>query len=125
MSAFLLFDLKIGFEPQRAISYYLGDPQNYIPVKSFTGLLKLVLPHIFAFGLLSMVLLHFLAFTGFKEKKWLRVFIIALFITQLLEIFTPFLVLSLSSYFIYLKIASFFLYMLSFPLLFALLLYKL
>jgi len=125
VSAFLLFDLKIGFNAHDALSYYLGDSKQYIPAKTPLGLFKIVLPHIFAFALLSMVLLHFLAFTKFKDHQAVISFIVAVFVIQLLEIFTPFLVLYLSIYFIYFKIASFFLYMLSFILLFALLLYKL
>lgn len=125
ISGALLFDLKIGFESQRALSYYLGDPQNFIMAKSSYGLLKVVLAHIFAFALLSMVLLHFLAFTQFKHNKWSVFLVYLLFFVQFLEIFSPFLILWWSGFFIYLKIVSFFLYMLLVPFVFALLLYKL
>lgn len=78
--------------------------------KSSQGLLKIVLPHIFAFALLSMVLLHFLKFTNTKNKKALIVLIYALFITQFFEIFAPFFMLHISELFVYVKLFSYLVY---------------
>jgi len=58
-SAYLLFDAKIGFSYNRVLHYYQGGQALFTASKSFGGILKIILPHIFAFGLFLMVLLHF------------------------------------------------------------------
>ncbi len=111
LSAYLLFDYKIGFNYQGVVDYYLGSEENFIPAKSFSGILKIILPHIFAFALLSMVLLHFLVFTKSRYKKNTLIVIYLTFITALLEIFTPFLIISGFEFFAYLKLISFFVFL--------------
>jgi len=110
LSAYLLFDYKIGFSYQGVVDYYLGSEANFIPAKTSSGLLKIILPHIFVFGLLSMVLLHFLVFTKLRYKKSTLILIYMTFICALLEMFTPFLILSGLEFFAYIKLISFFIF---------------
>ncbi|MFT7859763.1 MAG: hypothetical protein ABXS93_02380 [Sulfurimonas sp.] len=116
-SALMLFAHKIGFDHQSISHYYLGDGELLIQ-KTNTGLLKLVLPHIFAFAILSFVLIHFLIFTSYKEKKYPVVLIYILLLTQTIEIFSPYMIIHISEYFSYLKLGSFILYMTLIPLIF-------
>ena len=108
LSAYLLFDYKIGFSYENVLNYYLGNEEKFIPAKSMGGVLKLVLPHIFVFGLFFMVILHFLVFTKLRYKKSTLTLIYATFITALLEIFTPIMIISGVDFFAYIKLFSFF-----------------
>ncbi len=109
-SGYMIFDLKIGFEAQRALSYYIGDKELFMSAKTNSGILKLALPHIFGFALLSMVVLHFLIFTKFRNRVFVKILLYTILISQFFEIFTPFLIINISEIFIYLKILFFIIY---------------
>lgn len=108
ISAVMLFWHKIGFNYLSVLEYYIGNEEKFIPAQSAAGILKMVLPHIFVFGLFTMVLLHFLVFTDLKVKKAFLILIYITFITALLEIFAPFMIISGWSFFAYIKLFSFF-----------------
>ena len=110
ISGALLFDEKIGFNVQGVLDYYLGSEAKFTQPKETSGILKTILPHIFAFGLFSMVLLHFLIFTKENKTMKLKVLIILMFITAAIEIFVPFLIINGFTFFAYLKLVSFFLF---------------
>lgn len=107
-SAYMLFENKIGFAFGDIVNYYVGNEEKFIAAKSYGGVLKIVLPHIFVFGLFAMVLLHFLVFTELRYKKSFLALIYAAFTTALLEIFTPFFIIGGFSFFAYIKIFTFF-----------------
>lgn len=108
ISSIMIFQHKIGFYVDGVLRYYLGDEELFIPSKNEAGILKIILPHIFAFGLFSMVILHFVLFT--KEKNRLKTLIYLLFVTAFLEIFTPFMIINGFYLFAYLKLISLFLF---------------
>lgn len=108
VSAIMLFEHKIGFSFNGVLEYYTGNEDKFIPAQSAAGILKIILPHIFVFGLFAMVLLHFLVFTNFKYKKNIVALVYAAFIIALLEIFTPFMIISGFLFFAYIKFFSFF-----------------
>lgn len=110
VSAFMLFEHKIGFSYQSIVDYYIGNEEKFIIAKSFSGILKMILPHIFVFGLLSMVLLHFLIFTNLRYKKGTLILIYLTFFTAFTEIFSPFIIISGLEFFAYLKLLSFFMF---------------
>lgn len=107
-SAYLLFDAKIGFSYNEVLHYYQGDQTQFITAKSFSGILKIILPHIFAFGLFLMVLLHFGVFTAFRKRPLLRYFIYTLGIAAFVELFSPFFIIAGLGFFAYLKLLAFF-----------------
>lgn len=111
VSAYMLFEYKIGFTFESIVDYYVGNQERFLPAKSIEGLLKVTLPHIFVFGLLAMVLTHFLIFTNLRFTKKLIVLISALFITIFFEIFAPFMIISGFKYFAYIKLVSFFVFL--------------
>lgn len=111
VSAVMLFEHKIGFSFNSVVDYYIGNKDKFIPSKSVAAVLKIALAHILSFGLLSLVLLHFLVFTKHKHKKETIFVIYLTFITALLEIFTPLMIVSGFEFFAYLKLASFFLFL--------------
>ena len=107
-SSFLLFEHKIGFSQLEVLNYYLGNEESFMIAKTPLGLLKIILPHIFAFGLFMMVILHFLVFTNKRNSSEVLFIIYAAFIAAFLELFSPFLILGGIWIFAYVKIASFF-----------------
>jgi len=110
LSGALIFSDTIGFSYESVQNYYLGNAASFTPSKSFDGLLKIVVPHIFAFGLFIMVVLHFLLFTCKRNTKEIQIIIYTSFITASLELFSPFLIVSGFDFFIYMKVFSFFLF---------------
>ena len=108
LSSALLFDAKIGLSIESILRYYQGDEENFIVAKSFGGVLKIILPHIFAFGLFMMVVLHFVVFTKYKQQ--LHYLTLASFIVALLELFSPFFIINGFEIFAYVKLASFFIF---------------
>ena len=107
----MLFEYKIGFSYSSILDYYIGNEDKFIPAKSSAGILKIVLPHIFAFGLISMVLLHFLVFTKLRYKKRTLTLIYLTFFSAILEIFTPLLIVNGFEFGAYVKLLSFFVFL--------------
>lgn len=105
-----IFFEKIGFSYENIQHYYLGNATTFTPAKTFDGLLKIIIPHIFAFGLLVMVLLHFLIFTNKRDTKELQIIIYTSFTAAFLELFSPFLIIAGVDFFIYVKLLAYFLF---------------
>lgn len=110
ISSVMIFEQKIGFDINSVIGYYRGDEALFIPPKSISGVLKIVLPHIFVFGLFGMVLLHFIVFTSQRDKIFVKWLIYLFFITSLIEIFSPIMIILGFDTFAYLKLLSFFIF---------------
>ncbi len=108
ISGFLLFENKIGFSYQDILNYYLGNRNKFIAAKSLSGILKIILPHIFAFGLFTMVILHFLIFTKYHLSKFTKIMIYLTFFTTFIELFSPFFIIYGFKFFAYLKLIGFF-----------------
>ena len=107
VSSTLLFEHKIGFSIENITTYYLGNEENFTSAKTLSGILKTLLPHIFAFGLFLMVLLHFLVFTNKRGTQATKILIYLLFSSAFIEIFSPFFIIFGLETFAYLKIFSF------------------
>ena len=58
------------------------------------GVLKVLLPHIFAFGLYIFVVIHFLLFTRYKDTRTMQWLIYGTFLGGFLELLSSFLMLS-------------------------------
>jgi len=108
VSATLLFADKIGFSSEDILHYYLGNQTTYTPAKTYAGILKIILPHIFGFGLFLMTLLHFTIFTKQRDTKEMQWLIYLSFFIAFLELFTPFMILAGFESFALLKLLSFF-----------------
>lgn len=59
----LLLYSKVGFGPDAILGYYLGSPEEFIPGKTYLGMLEEAHFHLFAMGMLFMTLGHLLLFT--------------------------------------------------------------
>lgn len=107
ISAIMLFHNNIGFGIDDISQYYIGNEKKFINSKSWHGILKLILPHLFVFGLFSMIILHFLVFTKARYKTSTLILIYTIFFTGLIEMSTPFMVINGYEIFSYLKLVSF------------------
>jgi len=121
ISSILLFEEKIGFSVSAVLDYYLGNEAKFITLKTTAGVLKIILPHVFVFGLFTMVVLHFLIFTKHKHTKKMKLLIYTSFFIAFSELFSPFFILYGLEFFAYIKLASFVLFELLFLYLFWLL----
>ena len=110
ISATLIFAENIGFSTKDIIHYYLGDKENFISPKTYSGVAKIILPHIFAFGLFLMTLLHFLIFTNKRDTKKVGWLIYLSLFTSFLELFSPFMILMGFESFAFIKLFSFLLF---------------
>lgn len=106
-SSLLLFDDKIGLSVHSVLEYYLGNEEKFLAQKSWATILKIILPHIFAFGLFFMVTLHFLLFTKHKQTKQFQRLSYAIFIVGFLELFSPYFIIMGLDIFAYVKLISF------------------
>lgn len=109
-SSILLFDAKIGFSIESIVEYYQGNEEKFIIAKSMHGILKIILPHIFAFGLFIMVILHFVVFTKKRNSLIFHFIIYSAFALGLLELFTPLLIIQGFLFFAYVKLTVFILF---------------
>ena len=107
LSGFLLFEYKIGFSVAQISSYYLGNEDRFINPQTSSSIIKILTPHIFAFGLFIMVLLHFLIFTKKRNSKTLKTVIYLTFISAVLELLSPFGIINNVELFAYVKLLSF------------------
>jgi len=107
LSGVLLFEYKIGFSVEQISSYYLGDEDKFINPQTSSSILKIITPHIFAFGLFIMVLLHFLIFTKKRSSKTLKAVIYLTFLSAILELLSPFGIINNIEFFAYVKLLSF------------------
>lgn len=123
-SSILIFNDKMGFSVNSIVAYYNGNEALFIPAKTKDGILQILLPHIFAFGLFLMVSLHFLIFTKHRNKKQTQLLIYFIFTMAFLELSSPFLIINGFHFFAYVKILSFFGFELSLLYLFWLLFYS-
>jgi thiamine biosynthesis lipoprotein ApbE len=103
---FLMYFYHMSLSPVSVINYYRGSEADFIPPKSFIGLLEVTHAHLFAMGILLVTLTHLLLFIPGKDR--LKV-IFAVFVlgAGLLDILSGWLVLYIHPFFAYLKIASF------------------
>lgn len=111
ISAALLFEHKIGFSTQAILDYYLGNEEQFISAKSAGGILKIILPHIFVFGLFVMVILHFLVFTNHRNTTQIKNLIYLTFLVALIEIISPYVIIFGADIFAYIKLFSFIAFM--------------
>ena len=124
LSSILLFQEKMGISVDGILSYYLGSEEHFTQAKSFDGLVKLILPHTFAYGLFSLLLLHFLVFTSLRKKAFAKFLLYTMFVSAICELLSPFGILQGFSFFAYVKLVSFFLFNFVILLVAAILLYS-
>lgn len=121
LSGIWLFIEKYGLTPGEVYLYFAGDDTNFIVAKSVEGLLETAVPHFVAVSATIFVYAHFLLFTKEISEKRKQLLISGLFLSALVDIFSPFGILYGYELFAWLKVLSFW----SFEILMGVLLYTL
>jgi thiamine biosynthesis lipoprotein ApbE len=103
---FLMYFYHMSLSPTSVIKYYRGAEDEFIPQKSFIGLLEVTHAHLFAMGILLVTLTHLLLFIPGKDRVKV-VFSVLVLGAGLLDILSGWLVLYVHPLFSYLKIGSF------------------
>lgn len=106
LTSILMFQHKLGFSYASVVRYYLGDPELFMPARSFIGLLEVSHFHLFAMGMFFIVFSHLIWQTrypvGFKT-----VVNRLLALSLLLDMVSGWLVRYVAAPFAWLKIGSF------------------
>lgn len=119
LSGVYLFIEKFGLLPSDVFTYFAGDEENFIMAKSFEGLLETAVPHFIAISTSIFVYAHFLLFTNVISEKKKQLLVASLFISAIIDIFSPFGMLYGFEFFAWSKLIGFW----SFEILMGLLLY--
>jgi hypothetical protein len=69
----LLYFEKMSLRPASVVRYYLGSEAEFLPARSYAGMLEVSHFHLFAMGMLLLVLTHLALFVpaGNRTKAWL------------------------------------------------------
>ena len=102
----LLYFSKMGLTTASVVEYYLGSEEQFLPARSYQGLLEVSHFHLFAMGMLLLVLTHLMLFVPLRPglKAWL---IAAPFLSGLLDEGAGWLVRFVHPGFAYAKLAGF------------------
>jgi len=103
---FLMYFYHMSLSPISVIKYYRGSEVDFIPPKSFIGLLEVTHSHLFAMGILLVTLTHLLLFIPGRDKGKV-IFSVVVLGAGLLDILSGWLILYVHPLFAYLKIGSF------------------
>jgi thiamine biosynthesis lipoprotein ApbE len=106
LTSALLYFYHMDLTPASVIKYYRGSEEEFLPAKSYLGLLEVSHSHLFAMGILLVTLTHLLLFVPGTDGK--KVFIAVLVLSGgLADIIAGWLVLYVHPLFAYFKIAAF------------------
>jgi hypothetical protein len=102
----LLYFSKMSLRYGSVVAYYLGSEEQFLPPRSYEGMLEVAHFHLFAMGMLLLVLTHLMLFVPIapRTKAWL---IVLPFAAALLDEGSGWLVRFVSPGFAYFKIAGF------------------
>jgi len=102
----LMYFHHMTLMPESVISYYLGSEENFIPPRSYQGMLEVSHFHLFAMGMLIVTLTHLMLMTDIpvRLKIWLNSLI---YISALADEAGGWLVRFVHPLFAYFKIGAF------------------
>jgi len=102
----LMYFHHMTLMPESVISYYLGSEENFIPPRSYQGMLEVSHFHLFAMGMLIVTLPHLMLMTDVpvRLKIWLNSLI---YISALADEAGGWLVRFVHPLFAYFKIGAF------------------
>ena len=105
----LLYFAKMDLTYASVVAHYLGSEEQFLPPRSYQGLLELSHFHLFAFGMLLLVLTHLMLFV--PVSNWTKFWLIVIpFVAGLLDEGSGWLVRFAHPNFAYAKISGFLLF---------------
>jgi hypothetical protein len=88
------------------VTYYCGNEEQFIPAKSYEGMLEVLHFHLFSMGMLAVTLTHLMLMTDFSTR--LKIWLSSLtYFSAIAEVLAGWLVRFVHPHFAYLKIAMF------------------
>lgn len=106
LTSILMFQHKLGFSYASVVRYYLGDPNLFMPARSFIGLLEVSHFHLFAMGMFFIVFSHLIWQTPYRVGFKTAVNRL-LALSLLLDVISGWLICYVAAPFAWLKIGSF------------------
>ena len=64
----LLYFAKMDLTPASVVAYYLGNEAEFLPPRSYQGMLEIAHFHLFAMGMLLLVLTHLMLFIPVRPQ---------------------------------------------------------
>ena len=64
----LMYFHRMDLTPESVVTYYLGSEEQFIPPKSYEGMLEVSHFHMFSMGMLIVTLTHLMLMTEFSNK---------------------------------------------------------
>ncbi|CAA9892129.1 conserved membrane hypothetical protein [Candidatus Methylobacter favarea] len=64
----LMFFHRMNLTPDSVVSYYLGSEEQFIPPRSYEGMLEVSHFHLFSMGILVVTLTHLMLMTEFSTR---------------------------------------------------------
>lgn len=106
LSGIILFFVKIGFNYEMMIEYFLGNEEKFMIKKEFNGLLETSMFHLVGQVTVAFIIAHFVLFI--KDKSPFLIFCgYGVIVFSFLDILAPYLIISFSSYFVWIKLFAF------------------
>lgn len=102
-----MFHHKLSFSYAGVVRYYVGDPEQFIPPRSFIGLLEVSHFHLFAMGLFFVVFAHLLQLSRYPAPLK-RILNRSLALTLVLDMAAGWLIRYVAEPFAWLKLGAFF-----------------
>lgn len=88
------------------VTYYNGNEEQFIPAKSYEGMLEVLHFHLFSMGMLAVTLTHLMLMTDFSTR--LKIWLSSLtFFSAIAEVLAGWLVRFVHPQFAYFKVAMF------------------
>lgn len=102
----LMYFNHMDLTPGSVITYYLGSEEQFIPARSYQGMLEVSHFHLFSMGMLVLTLTHLMLMTDFSTrlKIWLSV---STYLSAIADEAAGWLVRFVAPEFAYFKIGAF------------------
>jgi hypothetical protein len=102
----MMYFHRMSLTAESVITYYCGNEEQFIPAKSYEGMLETLHFHLFSMGMLAVTLTHLMLMTDFSTR--LKIWLSSLtFFSAIAEVLAGWLVRFIHPQFAYFKIAMF------------------
>lgn len=102
----MMYFHRMSLTAESVITYYCGNEEQFIPAKSYEGMLEVLHFHLFSMGMLAVTLTHLMLMTEFSTR--LKIWLSSLtFFSAIAEVLAGWLVRFVHPQFAYFKIGMF------------------
>lgn len=102
----MMYFHRMNLTIESVITYYCGNEEQFIPAKSYEGMLETLHFHLFSMGMLAVTLTHLMLMTEFSVR--LKIWLSSLtYFSAIAEVLAGWLVRFVHPQFAYFKIGSF------------------